>query len=90
MSFRKLIVPGIVLVCGGLLGGCMFTGNSQLNEVREDPSPNVDTLSKRGVDIDNATVVTFDENGRMFWEDLGRLMLFDRPSRLNREPHLLP
>lgn len=89
MSSRKLIVPALLLACG-LLSGCTSTGNEQLNEVRDDPSPNVITLSQREVDVDNATVYTFDENGRMIWADLGRLMLFDRPSRLSREPHLHP
>ncbi|HVU63458.1 MAG TPA: hypothetical protein VHC70_05745 [Phycisphaerales bacterium] len=90
MSSRKLIVLGALLLSGGLFSGCMYTGNEQLNEVRDDPSPTVDTLSQRSVDIDNTIVYTFDENGRMFWEDLGRLMLTDRPSRLAREPHLHP
>lgn len=90
MSSRKLIVLGALLLCGGLSSGCMFTGNSQLNEVRSDPSPNLDTLSQRPEDMDNAIVYTFDENGRMFWEDLGRVWFTDRPSRLSREPHLHP
>jgi hypothetical protein len=89
MSCRKPIVAAALLICAGLGAGC-YTSNAQLNEVREDPSPSVDTLSQRSVDIDNTIVYTFDENGRMFWEDLGRLSLFDRPSRLNREPHLHP
>ncbi len=72
------------------LGGCMSGGDAQLDEVRNDPSPNLDTLYQRPVDIDNAMVVTFDENGRMFWEDMGRFWLTDRPSRLSREPSLRP
>ena len=53
-------------------------------------TPNVDTLTQRPEDIDNAMTVTFDENGRMFWQDLGRMWLTDRPSRLSREPHTIP
>lgn len=64
-----------------LLGGC-----STYDEVKLDPSPNLDTLYQRPVDIDNAIVVTFDENGRMFLQDLGRAFYWDRPSRLTREP----
>ncbi|HMN40527.1 MAG TPA: hypothetical protein PKE29_06740 [Phycisphaerales bacterium] len=89
---RLLPTVRTMLLLGALasLSGCMFTGNEQLDEVRSDPSPNLDTLHQRPVDVDNAMVVTFDENGRMFWEDLGRVWLTDRPSRLSREPQLRP
>jgi hypothetical protein len=90
MHTRKLIVVGTLLLSGGLFVGCSSTGNAQLDEVRDDPSPTVDTLYQRSVDIDNKIAYTFDENGRMFWEDMGRLWLTDRPSRLAREPHLAP
>lgn len=79
----------LVTACALLstLSGC---SESRLEEVRADATPNLDTLSQRPEDIDNAMTVTFDENGRMFWEDLGRVMLLDRPSRLKREPSVRP
>jgi hypothetical protein len=68
-------------------GGC---SSSRYDEVKADPTPNLDTLYQRPEDIDNAMTVTFDENGRMFWQDLGRFWLTDRPSRLTREPIPVP
>ena len=67
-----------------LLSGC--TEPSRYQQVKDDATPNLDTLYQRPEDIDNAIVVTFDENGRMFWQDLGRAFYWDRPSRLTREP----
>jgi hypothetical protein len=83
---RSVLLSGLFIAGTAMLGGCFFTGNERLDAVRADPSPNIDTLYQRPEDIDNAMVVTFDENGRMFWQDLGRVWLTDRPSRLTREP----
>lgn len=66
-----------------LLSGCT---ESRYQQVKDDATPNLDTLYQRPEDVDNALVVTFDENGRMFWQDLGRAFYVDRPSRLTREP----
>lgn len=59
---------------------------SRYEQVKADPTPNLDTLYQRPEDIDNSVTTTFDENGRMFWQDLGRAFYWDRPSRLTREP----
>ena len=84
-----LVLGGLLLAGLGSLSGC-GTGDSRLDEVRADPSPNIDTLYQRPEDIDNTMTVTFDENFRMFWQDLGRVWMTDRPTRLSREPHLRP
>ena len=94
MQRRSSLILGALLLTGvsGLSGCSLFlgSGDSRLDEVRADPSPTIDTLYQRPVDIDNAMVVTFDENGRMFWQDMGRVWLTDHPSRLAREPMLRP
>lgn len=91
MARRSVLVLGIVALSGvGLLSGCCCTGNERLDAVRWDPSPNIDTMSERPEDMENAMTVTADENMRMFNEDMGRLFMFDRPSRLSRGPHLRP
>jgi hypothetical protein len=84
---RRLIVAAVL--ASGLAGvaGC---ASSQYDQVKADPTPNLDTLYQRPEDVDNAMVVTFDENERMFWQDLGRFWLTDRPSRLTREPIPVP
>jgi hypothetical protein len=69
------------------LAGCE---TSRYQAIKDDATPNLDTLHQRPEDIDNALVVTFDENGRMFWQDLGRAFYVDRPSRLTREPVPVP
>jgi hypothetical protein len=81
-----LLVAGPLTLGLSTLGGCCCTGNAQLDEVRADATPNLDTLYQRPADVDNALTVTADENGRMFWEDMGRVWLLNRPSRLTREP----
>ncbi len=91
MARRSLATLGIVSLSGAaLLSGCCFTDNERLNEVRCDPSPNIDTMSQRSEDVDNAMTVTLDENGRLFSEDMGRFWLLDRPSRLSPGPKLRP
>lgn len=40
-------------------------------------------LSERDVDIEANMAVVGNQNLRMFWGDLGRIWLFDRPSRLS-------
>lgn len=89
MSMSKQIAG----VLGALAGACVLAGlsgcsstPSRYEQVKADPTPNIDTLHERPEDVDNAMIVTVDENGRMFWQDLGRVFLFDRPSRLAREP----
>lgn len=78
------ILAGALVVGAGLLSGC-GSGDARLDAVRADPSPNIDTLYQRPADVENAMTVTFDENGRMFWQDLGRVFMTDHPSRLTRE-----
>jgi hypothetical protein len=85
---RRLIVAATLAF--GLAGFAGCASDSLHEQVKADPTPNLDTLHQRPEDIDNAMVVTFDENGRMFWQDLGRFWLTDRPSRLTREPIPVP
>lgn len=83
MKTRHLAAALVGLAALASLSGC---ASSRYQQVKDDATPNLDTLSQRPEDIDNALVVTFDENGRMFWSDLGRAFYTDRPSRLTREP----
>lgn len=80
-----LIVTLAACAAASMLSGC-DTGDKRLDDVRADPTPNLDTLYQRPADIDNSLTVMADENGRMFWQDLGRAWYVDRPSRLTREP----
>ncbi len=77
-------------VCGLgvlLLGGC--AGNSldaRTSAIRSNLTPELRTLYQRPADVDNALAITFNENWRMFHQDMGRFFYTDRPSRLTREP----
>ena len=87
LSLAKLVPAHLALALGAAIiaGGCSSEGD-RYQAVKDDPTPNIDTLHQRPADVDNSIVVTFDENGRMFTQDLGRAFYWDRPSRLTREP----
>lgn len=69
------------------LGGCASNKlDEKADELRSNPSPELDTMYQRQSDIKNAQTVTADENFRMLNQDLGRFWLLDRPSRLTPEP----
>lgn len=57
-----------------------------LSAVRSDPTPALDTRSKRAVDQGNNWAVVHDTNSRMIPEDIARLFSIDRPSRLAPGP----
>ena len=87
---KNVVRAGVVMALAGVaivVGGCSSPNSeSKAQELRANATPELDTLSQRRTDMNNDTAVTFDENGRMFNEDLQRLMLFDRPSRLTPNP----
>ena len=72
------------------LSGCTTSVSrhdyAEAERVRADLTPELDTLHQRPDDMANALTIMSDENGRMFWQDLGRALYWDRPSRLTREP----
>ena len=74
---------GLAAVLGGCAGD---TASARYAAVRDNPTPELDTLYQRPVEIDNRLTLTTDENLRMFVEDWGRFWLLNRPSRLTREP----
>ncbi|TVQ65533.1 MAG: hypothetical protein EA379_00010 [Phycisphaerales bacterium] len=66
------------------LAGCSAQ-EQRLASYRSNPTPEIDTRSQRPDDINNRLTITNDTNLRLFNEDLGRLFLMDRPSRLSRQ-----
>ncbi len=83
MKTRPILTTSACLLAAALLGGCTRSRDAQ---IRSDLTPELVTLHERQVDSDNAGALTFDENGRMFMEDLGRAFYTNRPSRLTPEP----
>lgn len=84
------MVGGVVCVAAALaVVGCAGkpkTSAQAASYIRSNPTPELDTLYQRPVDVKNALAVTDDTNGRMILQDLGRAMYTDRPSRLTWEP----
>lgn len=72
-----------------LLGACSSGPPSSYEraaQIRDNPTPQLVTLSQREVDLKNDFALMVDENMRMAREDLRRLFLLHRPSRLTRYP----
>ena len=84
---RRLLAPVFALSLAAAITGCTETRDAQ---IRADLTPELETLHERKVDQDNNGAITFDEDGRMFWEDMGRFWMTDRPSRLTKEPIARP
>jgi hypothetical protein len=83
---KRTIAAACGLVSALALTGCSSSGPSGRDAaVRANPTPELQTLQQRPIEVDNAMTLTFDENLRMAWQDLGRMWLTDRPSRLTRE-----
>ncbi|MFA6046297.1 MAG: hypothetical protein WC718_15035 [Phycisphaerales bacterium] len=81
---RVLGVVGAAGVVATLLGGCSSADSAQ--GIRDNLTPELQTMTDRNVDVRNRTSITFDENIRRFWEDMNRAALFDRPSMLSKYP----
>ena len=72
-----------------LLGGCSSgppTSYQRAAQIRDNPTPQLVTLSQREVDLKNDWALMVDENMRMMREDIRRFWLINRPSRLTRYP----
>lgn len=87
-SCRRLSLALGVLALATGMGGCAsdYKEDSQYAAVRADLTPELMTLAERPVDVDSQRAVTFNTNWRILWQDLNRMWLLDRPSRLTPEP----
>jgi hypothetical protein len=86
-SMNRTLALGGALVAAATLIGCSTSGSySKAKDYQLNPSPELDTLHERDIDITNRMSITMDENLRMFNEDLGRVFLLDRQSRLSPAP----
>ncbi len=87
-SRRPALAALLLASAAAVFGACAHEDYSYTaaKEIQDNATPNLDTLSQRRIDIDNTIAVTFDTNGRLLNEDLGRMFFFDRPSRLTPAP----
>jgi hypothetical protein len=86
---RPAALRSLCLTLAGLgllsLGACASSGRDDRGRhsaIQGDISPELDTLTQRPIDFDNNMYYSWDTNGRMFWGDVQRALLIDRPSRL--------
>jgi len=83
MTRRAISVTAFasLAIAAAMLGGC--------GGPRHDLTPEMMTLAQRPDDVENINSLTYNENWRMFWGDLARATLTDRPSRLTPQsvPH---
>ena len=84
-STHRMTLPVAATLATGLLllSGCR---SGTTAAIYHDPTPAIDTLSETDFEVKNSLVITRENNFRMVWEDLGRLWLVDRPSRLSPKP----
>ncbi len=80
-AFRSSCLLLAVTTVG--LGGCSSPDDVSFNAIKGDLTPHIVGLTERDVDIELNMAVVGNQNLRMFWGDLGRMWLFDRPSRLS-------
>ena len=67
-----------------MLGGCSSDPSDvSFDAITSDLTPHLVGLTERDVDIDRNIAVITNQNDRMVWGDLGRMFLWDRPSRLS-------
>jgi hypothetical protein len=79
---RRSLTLALLGVATLALGGC----SSQDSKVRNNLYPELTTLQERPIEWDNRATLAVDTNLRAANNDLTRLLLLDRPSRLTREP----
>ena len=80
--FRAAALPALVVAFTGT--GCAPDPNDvSFDAIKKDLTPHILGLTERDVDVERNMAVIKNQNMRMVWGDLGRLFLFDRPSRLS-------
>lgn len=85
-TIRRTLPIIATIAAATALGGCIHGDTAQARRIRRNPTPELETLHQREVDVANRLALTFNENHRMLKQDLGRAFYTDRPSRLTPEP----
>ena len=75
------VVFGALAACALAAVGC-----GGANSYRFNLTPDVMTLSERDSEVANKLAIMVDTNLRLINEDMARLTLVDRPSRLHKRP----
>jgi hypothetical protein len=82
-TFACVISVAALAVC---LGGCNSNRDVSYKHITSHLTPELKGLSERPVDDHNAFAITSNSNLRLFWDDIGRSLYTDTPSRLSPMP----
>jgi len=74
-----------IVASAAALQGCA-SEYPRMNEFASEPTPELQTLALRPVDVKGELSRNLDSYGRQFNRDLGSLFLLDRPTRLQNMP----
>jgi hypothetical protein len=67
-----------------VLAGCASDPNNvSFGAIKANPEPEMLTMTERKVDTERAFAIQYDQNWRQFWQDLGRALYIDHPSRMS-------
>lgn len=81
-TVSSMLTSAVAVAC--LFSGCASNPDkTDFNSIKGDLSPEMQTLSERPSDVDRNIATTSNQDGRMFWMDLGRAFYLDRPSSLS-------
>ncbi|MCH8508042.1 MAG: hypothetical protein LAT64_04645 [Phycisphaerales bacterium] len=87
---RRTVASLALTAAAAFLVGCSSPSGpshaGNISAIRSNPTPELNTIGGRRADTLNRRTVSVDTNLRMFTEDFERLILIDRPSRLNMYP----
>lgn len=83
---KNLVCLMAVSIAAIALTGCNKNRDVSYGRITGDLTPELKGLSERPSDDHTAFAVASNTNLRMFWDDLGRALLLDSPSRLQPVP----
>lgn len=73
---------GLLCLLTGPLG-CSDSNETSFDSIKGDPTPELLTQVERPVDAERNYAMMSNQNWRMFWQDIGRALYIDHPSRLS-------
>ena len=91
LSVAKLTLGGLLVAASVAVVGCSkpkIEVYEDMDRFTDNPTPALVTIDQRQVDLEGGLSHSWDSNGRLFWNDLGRFGLSDRPSRLTPHPSI--
>lgn len=87
-TVARLLVTACAATAALALGACSYHGaGPRYGEFAANPTPHTESLAYWKVERHSAHRYTEDTNSRAFWDDLDRLTLHERPSRLILPPN---